>query len=157
MKLTDLFEDVSPTDIKRVEVALDKFVYQPEEKIKNRDPVLDVFLPTSSTNHFIQRFNQRAEKANITLGDVFNLIKNAKTNPELGFTKELNDVSLEQNPEQTIVFKDKDNLTIPVVVVPNPACKISSENNPVCKTHSGSLEPKNRLIPKTIYRKGVND
>lgn len=157
MKLDDLFEDFSAMDLKRVEAALDRFVYQPEEKIKARDNVLDVYIPTSKSNHFVQRLDTRSEKANINLGQVFNLIKAAKTNPSFGFSDDLNRLSREQDPEETLVLKDPENLTIPVVVVPNPECSTSFPNNPVCKTASGSLEPKNRIIPKTIFRKGFDD
>lgn len=159
MRLIDLLEDISAYDLKRIEKALDAFVYQPEEKIKKSAPVLDVDIPTNKDNHFVQRLNQRSEVADIPLGSVYNLMKNAKVDQSLGFKKELDDVAREDNPDETIVLQDigKHPLTIPVKVVPNPDAVKTSPNNPVGVSKAGQKVPKNKIIPKTVYRKGIDD
>lgn len=159
MRLIDLLEDISAYDLKRIEKALDAFVYQPEEKIKKAAPVLDVDIPTNKDNHFVQRLNQRSEIADIPLGSVYNLMKNAKIDQSLGYKKELDDVAREDDPDETIVLQasGKHPLTIPVKVVSNPDAVKTTPNNPVGVSRTGQKVPKNKIIPKTVYRKGIDD
>jgi len=158
MRLNEIFEaTANPADIKTVADTLDKFVYQPEEKLKKRQPVLDVEIPTSDMNHFVQRFNQRSDKAKFTLKDIFNLLARAKADPSMGYASELDALSRENNPHDDIVIQGDDKLTIPVLVKSNPKCAKQTDGNPVCPTANGKLEPKNIVIPKTVYRKGIDD
>lgn len=158
MRLFELLEDIArPADIQRVADILDDKFYQPPEQLRRGKPVLDVEIPTSSSNHFIQRFNQRSDIAKFTLKDILQLLARAKVDPSLGYIDTLDDLSKKNNPLSDVVIKGEDNLTIPVVVKPNPKCKTMTDGNPVCVTHSGQKEPKNRIIPKTVYRKGIPD
>ncbi len=155
MLLSDLFEDVSAYDVKRVEAALDRFVYQPEEKVKTRQPVLDVDLPVKSA-HFFQRLNQRKELAKIDLGQIYNMLKRAKTDPSMGYSQILDMLAKEDDPRATIVIQDEDDLQVPVIIHANPECETCTDGNPVCKTKTGTA-PRNMMTAKTIYRKGVDD
>jgi hypothetical protein len=159
MRLIEIFEDVSPVDLKKVELALDKFVYQPEDQIEKREPVLDVDIPTSPNNHFVQRLNQRGEKAGINLGQIYSLLKAAKTEPQLGYQDDLEDLSKEQDPETDLVIKSKEKnpLTVPVIVVPNPQAVKTNIGSSVGVSATGQKVPKNRMIPKTVFRKGIDD
>lgn len=156
MKLSDLFEDVNAYDVKRIEAALNRFTYQPEDKIKNKKPVLDVELPTKSA-HFFQRLNQRADKANIDLGQIYNLLKNAKADPQMGFARTLDILSRMDDPDATVTIQDDKGLTVPVIVHANPECDITTDGIPVCKTKDGDLLPRNTMTAKTVFRKGVDD
>lgn len=158
MRLFEIFEDVAnPVQVKQVADLLDKKFYQPADEIKKNRPVLDVEIPTSAANHFIQRYNERSDVAKFSLRDVYQLLARAKKDPSLGYADSLEDLARENYPLDTVVLQDKDKLTIPVIVKPNPKCVKMTDGNPVCVTRNGTKEPKNQLIPKTIYRKGVND
>lgn len=159
MRLIEIFEDVSPTDLKKVELALDKFVYQPEDQIKNSEPVLDVDIPTSPRNHFVQRLNQRGEKAEINLGQIYSLLKAAKTDSSLGYQDDIEDLSKAQDPEDDLVIqsREKHPLTIPVIVKPNPQAVKANNGSSVGLDANGNKVPKNRMIPKTVFRKGIDD
>ena len=157
MRLWELFEDISPLDIQRIEYALDKFVYQPTDKVKKREPVLDVDLPTASSSHFMQRLNLRGDKAQITPAQIYSLLKQARENDSLGFAKKLDKLSKENDPGETITLVDKDGLTIPVIIRQDPTCVKTQNGNPVCVNNRGTTQPKNKMVAKTIFRKGVED
>jgi hypothetical protein len=159
MRLNEIFEDVDVTQLKKVERALDAFVYQPPDKVQKSKPVLDVEIPTKSSDHFIQRFNERNKTNNFNLGQVYELLKAAKTDPSLGYADELDTLSREDHPHETINIKDKgkDALVVPVIVQANPEARRISPNNPVALDRQGKKVPKNQLKPKTIFRKGVQN
>ena len=156
MRLFEIFEDTaSPANVKVVADTLDARAYQPADKVAKNAPVLDIEIPTSG--HFIQRYNQRSDIAKFSLKDVFNLLYRAKTDPSLGFAKELDALAREDDPEDDVVVKGSDNLTIPLIVKPNPEAVKTTPNNPVAMGRRGNKVPRNQAIVKTIYRKGVND
>ena len=157
MRLWELFEDITPADIRNVERTLDDRLYQPAEKVRTNQPVLDLDLPTDQ--HFMQRIVGRSNKAKITPNEIANLLARAKIDPSLGFKDEINQAAVSGRQGETINVQDpKTKLTIPLVVVPNPACKPGSTDpkNPVCGTQQGK-QPKNIIRAKTIFRKGVDD
>lgn len=157
MRLWELFEDITPADIRAIERTLDARVYQPAEKVRTNQPVMDLDLPTDQ--HFMQRVTQRSGKAKITPNEIANLLARAKLDPSLGYAGKINQASVDGKPGQTIEIKDpKSNLVIPTVVDRNPNCKPNATNpdNPVCGTPAGK-QPKNVLRAKTIFRKGVAD
>lgn len=157
MRLWELFEDIKPADIKNVERALDARIYQPAEKVRTNQPVLDLDLPTDQ--HFMDRFVQRAGPAKITPNEVANLLARAKVDPSLGFKNELEQAAVHGKSGQTIDVQDpQTKLNIPLVVKPNPECKPNATNpdNPVCGTPDGKA-PKNKVVAKTVFRKGVRD
>jgi hypothetical protein len=157
MRLWELFEDITANDIRNVERTLDDRLYQPAEKIRTNQPVLDLDLPTDQ--HFMQRIVGRSDKAKITPNEIANLLARAKIDGSLGFKDELNQAAVDGRPGETINVQDpKTKLTIPLVVDANPACKpnSTSPDNPVCGTAQGK-QPKNIIRAKTIFRKGVED
>lgn len=157
MRLWELMGPITPSDIKGIERRLDKEVYQPEDKIKRNKPVIDLELPTSA--HFMDRIIQRADKANISPEEIEQLLARAKTDPRLGVQGTIDDVSREEDPEADIYIKDpQSQLTIPAIAVPNPNCKPGTTNDQfsTCMTPMGK-QPKNKLVAKTIYRRGIED
>lgn len=59
-------------------------------------------------------------------------------------------------PQDMAIHDPETDLVIPVVFVPNRECKLSRSGESVCSTGNGKA-PKNSMIAKTIYRKGVSD
>ena len=157
MRLWELLEDITPADIKSIERSLDAEVYQPPELVKKNKPVIDLELPVGNA-HFMQRIIQRADKARISADEIKDLLYRAKTDPSLGYAKEIDALSKKNNPDDSITIQDpKTKLTIPVIAKPNQVCKSSSVDGvPVCLTQQGKA-PKNKLTAKTIFRKGVDD
>lgn len=156
MRLWELFEDISPAEIKDIEHTLDDLLYQPPEKVKRNQPVIDLDLPTGRS-HFMQRIIQRADKANITAREIQHVLARAKTDPSMGVADKINAASKIDNPQDDILVRDPDtDLTIPMVVVPNQSCEKTTDGIAVCKTPVGKA-PKNKIVAKTIYRKGVED
>jgi hypothetical protein len=156
MRLWELFEDITPADIKDIERKLDHDVYQPADKLKKNQPVLDLDLPTGNS-HFMQRIQQRNAVAKITPQEIEALLARAKLDPKLGFAGKLDALSKEEDPDTDIVLQDpRTKLTIPAIVKPNTQCVRSTDGNPVCLTRQGK-EPKNKIVAKTIFRKGVED
>lgn len=157
MRLWELMGTINPASIKDVEKRLDTTLYRPEEKVKKNKPVIDLELPSNA--HFMDRLIQRAKKANISPEEIESLLARAKADPSLGFKDEIEDVCWDERPEDTITIQDKKSgLTIPTIAVPNPNCKpgTTSDKFSTCMTPNGK-EPKNRLVAKTIFRKGVQD
>ncbi len=156
MRLSELFEDISPLEIKRIENSLDRFVYQPREKMRRGKDVLDLVLPTRG--HFMDRLNQRAKEQDITTQEISDLLSRAKTDPSLGASKKLEKLSTQNDPEYTVKVEDPDtNLTIPLIVVPNNFCDPDTKIDglSVCRTDRG-IEPKNKAIAKTVFRRDSN-
>lgn len=153
MRLTELFGDITPEDLKRIENSLDRLVYQPQEKMRTGKDVLDLVLPTRG--HFMDRIKQRAKDQHISTDEINDLLKRAKTDPSLGFDKKLNQLSKENDPDYSLTVEDpKTNLVIPLAVVPNNYCDPETKINglSVCRTNKG-IEPKNKAIAKTIFRR----
>lgn len=149
--------------ISGIEKFLDDRVYQPSDKVKGwkpgNDSVLDLDLPTGEA-HFIERLKQRAKGQNITPKEIAQLLANAKLKPDLGVKKEIEDAGKENYPSEEVFIQDPiTKLTIPVIVKPNPKCDQKSfrDGVSVCLTKKGELAPKNRVVAKTIYRKGFTD
>lgn len=158
MRLFEIFEDTaSPANVKVVADTLDNRAYSPADKVARSAPVLDMEIPTSGKNHFIQRYNQRSEKAGFNLKDIFKLLYRAKTDPSMGYAKQLDNLSREEDPNDSIEIRGDDALTVPVIVKPNPEIVKSTDGNPVGLTRQGKKAPKNQVIPKTVFRKGVAD
>lgn len=156
MRLWELLEDLTPADIKDIEHKLDNQVYQPADKLNKNQPVLDLDLPVGSS-HFMQRILQRAGIAKITPQEIESLLARAKQDPKLGYNRNMDTLSKETDPNDEFVIQDpRTKLTIPVIVKPNPSCVRTTDGNAVCMTRQGK-EPKNKMVAKTIFRKGVED
>jgi len=160
MRLFEIFDGpATPANIDKLEKTLDRNFYQPEDKVKANQPVLDVDIDSSPRNHFIQRYGERARKANFGLADIAALLASAKTGKLPGYKDELDDLSRENYPMDNVVIQGKGEnpLTIPVIVKPNPAAAKMQDGNPVAADRQGKKVPKNRIIPKTVYRQGIMD
>lgn len=156
MRLWELFESISPSDVDRLEKHLDAHVYQPADKVAKREPVIDLDLP-KGRSHFMQRLVTRADKAGITLPEIYRLLKRAKEDPSLGVSKRIERAATAEDPHFDITIRSEDDLIIPFTVRENPQCSKTQPGNPVCSDHYGRKMPRNRMIAKTIYRKGVDD
>lgn len=160
MRLFEIFDGpATPANIDKLEKTLDDKVYQPANKVQRREPVLDLEINSSPSSHFIQRYSERAKKADFGLMDIMRLLAGAKTGAIPGYKDELDDLSRENYPLDDIVIKGTgpNPLTIPAIVKPNPAAKNMQDGNPVASTRNGEKVPKNVIIPKTVYRKGIDD
>jgi hypothetical protein len=151
MRLWELFSELDEKSIRDVEKHLDKTDYQPDDKVKDGNkPVIDLDL---SSPHFIQRLNQRSKTASISPEEVEDLLHRGREK----FKVEIGQASRATQAGQHIDFYDPETkLLVPSVVTPNPNCKPNSQGKIVCQTVNG-LEPKNRLVAKSIMRKGVED
>ena len=154
MRLWELFSDLNERNLKDIERDLDSQVYQPAEKVLQGKPVIDLDLLSSP--HFIQRVNQRAGNAGVSPEEVEDLFRAGREK----FKVEIGQASRKDNFQDTgshIDFYDpKTKLMVPTIVQPNPNCKPNSRGKVVCQTPNGT-EPKNRLVAKTMFRKGVDD
>ncbi len=160
MRLFELFDGpATPANIEKLEKALDTKFYQPMDKVKTNQPVLDLDIDSRPTSHFIQRYTERAKKAEFGLADIAALLARAKTGAIPGYKDELDDLSRENYPMDDLVIQGQgpNPLTIPVIVKPNPEAKKMQDGNPVAADRTGKKVPKNRIIPKTVYRKGIDD
>lgn len=156
MRLWELIEGITPAEIEQIERELDQTTYMPADQVAKQKPVLDLELP-SGRQHFMQRIIQRADKAKITPQEIEQLLLRARTDPKMHLVKKLDDISRETDPSDEIVIQDpKSKLTIPVTFNANPDCVRSSDGSAVCLTRTGK-EPKNQMVAKTIFRKGVED
>lgn len=154
MRLTELFGDITPEDLKKIENSLDRFVYQPREKMRTGKDVLDLVLPTRG--HFMDRIKQRAKDQHISTDEINDLLKRAKIDPSLGFDKKLNQLSRKNDPDYSLTVEDPESkLVIPLAIVPNYHCdpKTKIDGISVCKTNRGNIEPKNKAVAKTIFRR----
>jgi hypothetical protein len=159
MRLCELFEDLSPTDIKGIELRLNRAVYMPPNAVQAGGPVLKLNLPTN------QHFGGRAqgdssgrlshENTDFTPAEVQNLLLKARTDPSLGYAQDLVKFASFPGPGDYppdghgYQLKDpKNNLLIPVVVKPNPRGKKLMSKTTVM-TDNG-IEPRNILKAKTI-------
>jgi hypothetical protein len=59
--------------------------------------------------------------------------------------------------KKAIKSKEKNPLTVPVIVVPNPQAVKTNIGSSVGVSATGQKVPKNRMIPKTVFRKGIDD
>lgn len=160
MRLFELFDGpATPANIDKLEKTLDNNFYQPADKVKNNEPVLDLEISDNPSSHFIQRYTERAKKADFGLADIASLLARAKTGALPGYKEKLDDLSRENYPLEDLVIKStgENPLTIPVIVKPNPVAKNMQNGNPVASTRDGKKVPKNIIIPKTVYRKGIDD
>lgn len=153
-----LMELLSPRDVKSIEQQLNAEVYQNPKAVGGKAPPVKLVLPTHA--HFMDRLRQRGDDHHITDQEIKDLLARARLDPSLGVAKEIDKHAKMNEPEGTIVIKDPDtHLTIPVAFNPNDHCMPNQhfQNGvPFCKTPNGK-EPKNLMIAKTIYRKGVED
>lgn len=160
MRLFELFDGpATPANIDKLEKTLDDKIYQPAEKVKKNEPVLDVDISKSPSSHFIQRYTERAKKADFGLLDIMRLLADAKTGKLPGYKDELDNLSRENYPLDSIKIQGggENPLTIPVIIKPNPAAAKMQDGNPVAATRAGQKVPKNLIIPKTVYRQGIDD
>lgn len=160
MRLFELFDGpATPANIDKLEKTLDDKIYQPAEKVKRNQPVLDVDISKKPSNHFIQRYNERARKADFGLFDIMKLLADAKTGKLPGYKDELENLSRENYPLDSVMIQDtgENPLTIPVIVKPNPEATKMEPGNPVALSRGGKKIPKNIVVPKTVYRKGIDD
>lgn len=161
MRLNEIFNEdtVTPAGVENLEKVLDKNFYQPDAAVKTDKPVLDMEFSKNPSSHFIQRFNQRSDIGKFSLVDVGRLLAQAKTDPSLGFKDELDALSKENYPMDDVILQAKgpNPLTIPVIIKPNPAATKMTDGRPVAADRAGNKIPKNQIIPKTVYRKGIDD
>jgi hypothetical protein len=157
MRLSQLFEFSPPSaeDIKNIDQSLNQDVYQPADQLRKGKPVIDLEIPTDT--HFMDRIIQRSDKARITKGEIYNLLKAAKQDPRLGLSREIQDLSVEDDPNKDIVARSPNNLIIPLIARPNTDCVKEKPGTAVGWDRRGNLVPKNKLTAKTIYRKGIPD
>ena len=153
-----LMELLSPRDVKSIEQALNAEVYQNPKAVGGKAPPVKLVLPTHA--HFMDRLKQRGDDHHITDQEIKDLLARARLDPHLGVSKQIDKHAKMNNPDDTIVIQDPDtHLTIPVVFNPNNHCMPNQhfqDGVPFCKTPTGK-EPKNLMVAKTIYRKGVDD
>lgn len=151
MRLWELFGNLDEKTVRDVERYLDATDYQPTDKVQSgKQPVIDLDL---SSPHFVQRLAQRGKTANISPEEIEDLLHRGREK----FKVEIGQASRATQPGQHIDFYDPESkLLVPSVVQPNPNCKPNSQGKIVCQTVNGP-EPKNRLVAKTIMRKGVDD
>ena len=160
MRLFELYDGpATPASIEKLENFLDAKFYQPAEKVKTNQPVLDLDIDPRDTSHFIQRYKERAKKADFGLADIAALLAQAKSGALPGYKDQLDDLSRENYPLDDVIIKSKgpNPLTIPVIVKPNPEAKKFEPGNPVAANRQGQKVPKNLITPKTVYRKGIDD
>lgn len=151
MRLWELFSNLEEKSLRDVERHLDATDYQPVDKVKDGGkPVIDLDL---SSPHLVQRLNQRSKTAGISPEEIEDLLHRGREK----FKVEIGQASRATQPGQHIDFYDPESkLLVPTVVTPNPNCKPNSQGKIVCQTVNGP-EPKNRLVAKTVVRKGVDD
>jgi hypothetical protein len=150
MRLLELFSEINEKSIGAVERDLDARDYQPADKVQAGKPVIDLDL---SSPHFIQRLAQRGKSAGITPEEVEELLHNGREK----FKAEIGQASKTDSVSPSVAFYDQDSkLMVPTIAVPNPACKPGSRGKFTCNTVNGPA-PKNKLVAKTIVRKGTPD
>lgn len=153
MRLWELFSELNEKSLSSVEKTLDTNYYQPPEKvIAGKQPTIDMDL--LSSEHFRDRLIQRSKTAGITPEEIEDLLKmgREKYKVEIGQASRTDDFSGDK-----IDFYDPETrLFVPTVVAPNPDCKPGSREKIICQTPTGP-EPKNRLVAKTVFRKGTPD
>lgn len=153
MRLWELLKHLDEKSLSAVEKDLDINDYQPPEKvIAGKEPTIDMDL--LSSGHFQDRLIQRSKTAGITPDEVEDLLHRGrqKYKVEIGMASRQ-----DQFPGNQIDFYDPESkLLIPTIVAPNPQCKPSTRGKITCQTPKG-VEPKNRLVAKTVIRKGTPD
>lgn len=158
MRLSELLnQDLNERNLRSIEQDLDAHEYQPPAKVAANKPVIDLDLLSSP--HFIQRVQQRAGEAGITPDEIEQLFRKGRETYKAEIGAASREVSPEQNAYDEIQFFDPETkLMVPTIVKSNPACKPGSrgQKGSVCQTQNGPA-PKNRLIAKTIMRKGTPD
>jgi hypothetical protein len=153
MKLWELF-DIEPIDLKKTEFRLNKLTYAPDEKVKKNQPVVKVELPIGNPKagrpaHFYQRAWERG----ISPDEILKVMKKGHDEHE----KIIDKIAKEENPHDELMFYDQStHVEIPVITVPNRDCSKTQSGNPVCMTPDGK-QPKNKLVAKTVIRKGEQD
>lgn len=152
MRLWELFGEISPSDIKSVERKLDTTEYQPPEKIKAEKPVIDLDLLSSP--HFRERLIQRSKSAGITPAEIEDLFHKGRDKYKIEIGQATRQDQFHGN--QIDFFDPETKLLVPTIVTPNPNCKPNTRGKVTCQTVDGP-EPKNRLVAKTIMRKGTPD
>lgn len=155
MRLWELFSDLNEKSLSAIEKELDAKDYQPADKVaKGKEPVIDLDLLSSP--HFRERIVKREKSANLNPEEVEDLFHRGRQK----FKAEIGRASREDDFRGTgshVEFFDPETkLMVPTIVQPNPNCKPNSRGKIVCQTTNGP-EPKNRLVAKTIMRKGVAD
>jgi len=155
MKLNQLFEDISVDDLKYITNNLNRKLYQ-NNKTLQHDNMIKLEIPTDA--HFMDKLIQRQTKANITLKEIEKLLIDVKVNPNFNCTKEITNLSRKSNIiDTTIIAQNPEKLIIPLVVKPNKDCVNSVDNSSIGKDKNGKIVPKNIIVTKTIFRKGVRD
>jgi hypothetical protein len=158
MRLCELLDlNLNEKDLRSIERDLDDRDYQPADKVAANKPVIDLDLLSSP--HFIQRVQQRSGEAGISPEEVEQLFHKGRQTYKREISKAAQEQSPELNAYDEIQFFDPDTkLKIPTIVKSNPACKPSSRQGKgsTCQTEKGPA-PKNRLVAKTIMRKGTPD
>lgn len=153
MQLWEIFGNLDEKSLPAVERSLDIQDYQPPEKvIAGKEPTIDMDL--LSSNHFRERLIQRSRSADITPDAIEDLLRKGreKYKAEIGRAARQDQFSGDQ-----IDFYDPETkLLVPTIITPNPNCKPNSRGKITCKTPTG-IEPKNRLVAKTVIRKGTPD
>ena len=151
MRLWELFSDLDEKSLSAVEKELDAKDYQPVDKVKTEKlPVIDLDL---SSPHLQQRLVQRGKSAGISPEEIEDLLHRGREK----FKVEIGQASRADQTGQHINFYDPESkLLVPTIVQPNPSCKPNSRGKVVCQTTQGPA-PKNRLIAKSVMRKGVDD
>lgn len=153
MKLYELF-DIQPSDLKKVEFRLNKLVFAPDEKVMKNKPVVKVELPVGNPKaDRPAHFYQRAWERGISPAEIARTMKVGHDEHE----KELDRLAKAEHPRDEIVFRDPTtHVEIPVMATPNQDCRKTQDGNPVCMTPDGK-QPKNKLVAKTVIRKGQPD
>lgn len=151
MRLWELFSDLDEKSLSAVEKDLDAKDYQPVEKVKTAKlPVIDLDL---SSPHLQQRMAQRGKTAGVSPEEVEDLLHRGREK----YKAEIGSASRQDAFGNQIDFYDPTSkLLVPTTIQPNPACKPNSRGKVVCQTTQGT-EPKNRLVAKTVVRKGTPD
>lgn len=154
MRLRELFEDITPMDIRQIQRKVNQEVFAPQSKLSSGEPVVQVTLPVGDPIHNRpSHFFQRAWERDISPDE----IERALHIGAVWHEDELEDIAAEDNPKGEIEFYDPEShVLIPAIVKPNENCRVRKDGTPYCIA-SGGRQPKNTLVAKTIIRKGEPD
>jgi hypothetical protein len=153
-----LYELLSMQDVKNIERKLNANVYGDPKAVGGKAAPIKLVLPTNA--HFMDRVKQRSGSHDIDAEELESLLARARLDPNLGLDKIIDKKAKLNEPEGDITIQDpKTKLTIPIAFDPNDHCAVQkfADGIPVCKTPSGTKEPKNIMTAKTIFRKGIKD
>lgn len=151
MRFFEIFEDVSPEELRSIEKLLNDKVWMPQSMMKTGGPVLKLVLPKNA--HFSQRTAERGESQNITAREIANLLAAAKSDPSNAYYDALQKFAVDDDASHTLNIKDPvSGLKIPVSIEHNRDAFYTKPDSAVAGTRDGKAVPKNVAKAKSIMR-----